>query len=356
MSAEFVRVDRTTIADYVKGEEINILKNQKVTALLHQKGRVTFDGEGNKWNWKVRKSRGSLQPYGDTDLLTFPRRNRDEEATLPVRGYVLSEGVSEKEKAMNKGAAQIIDIVAQLVEAMLDDAKYGFAAEFFKDGNAAGNEDRIHGFPSWLGVTGNNQYTAPSDTYAGLSTVLGNYGGAVLSGSWPTGSFDPEYYFWSPLIVNYTHADWAASTDNWANNALEALRGGFIHSQNQKGVQGQMDLVLMTASMYEDFLGSLDEKERIQVERDGEKSALVSLGFKNVVNYDGVDLSYDSDVPETQAYGLNFDELELRSWNDQLWVPNESFDHNRLADQYSLHFFGNLKGNPRASVLWDDIT
>lgn len=352
--AEWKRPEVTTIAKYIKGEEVNILKNQKITALFHQHGRVTTGHSGKRMNWKVKKKRHVMNPYADTDILNMPRVNRHEEAELDIRGYTVSESVTKKEKAMNRGKEAIVRFVTDLTKSMLDDIKFHFNGEFYKDGNAAGNLSRIHGFMSWLGETGSAQYTLPSDTYAGLTTGLGDYGGAVVSGTWPSGVFDQEYYFWSPLLVNYTHADWSGS-GTWATEALEVLTAGIIHSKNLKGLQGQLDLILMTADMYREFIDATRTKERIQVERR-DPSGLISLGFTDVTNWDGVDVSFEADVPDTQAFGLNFKEMELCSWNDQLFVPDDDFEITTLSDQYVIYFFGNLKGNPRATVLWDNYT
>jgi hypothetical protein len=355
--AEWLRINQTTIEEHLEGEEINILQNQKLLALFQLHKRVSYNHSGKSLTWRIRAKRNSMSSYGDAQQINFDRVNRWRTAELNYGGYVVSESVTEKEKAMNKGKEAIINLRAQLTEAMIDDFKYHFCREFLvTDGNAAGNTDSIQGFPSFLGVTGTNQFTSPSDTYGGLSTSLGNFGGAVISGSWPKGKFDPEYYFHSPLIVNYTHADWGASTDNWANNSVEALRAGIIHQRNTKGRQGMIDLILVTASMYEDYLSTLDDKERIQVFRDGESSGLVKMGFRDVVNFDGVDISYDIDMPDTEGYGINVKEMELCSLNKQLFMPHKGYEVATLSDNYALVFFGQLRCNPRAFVFFNDIT
>lgn len=353
MADLWARVQKTTITKHLREVEENIMSNQKITALLTKKGRVSYNHGGKNLDWRIKKSRNSMVGYGDMQGVNFDRVNRHEVATLDWRGYMLSEAVSKLEKLANKGKEAIVNFVSELTESMIDDIKYHFAREFYLDGNASGRDHAIHGFLSWLGYTSNAQYTAPSDTYAGLSTVLGNYGGSVVSGAWPSGKFDPEYYFWSPLIVNYTHASFGST---WAASCIDALRNGIIFQKNAKGIQGQLDVILITASMYADFLDQLDEKERIQVERGAKNSDLIALGFKDVVNFDGVDVTYEVDTPDTQGFGLNFKELELCSMQGQLFVPGSDYDLNTLADRYTLDFFGNLKGNPRASVLWDNIT
>ena len=355
MAELWTRVQKTTIQQHLREVEENILQNQKITALMMKKGRVSYNHSGTKMTWRIKKARHGMSQYGDAQGVNFDRFNRHEVAELDWRGYIMGESVTKMEKLANRGKEAIVNFVSELTDSMIDDIKYHFASEFYKDGNAPGNEHAIHGFTSWTGITGSNQYTDPSDTYAGLLTTLGYYGGSVISGSWPSGKFDPEYYYWSPLIVNYTHSNWG-STATWAANCIAALRNGIIHSKNQKGLQGQLDMILMTASMYSDLLDNIDEKERIQIDRGAKNSEMIAMGFKDVVNFDGVDCTYEVDVPDTQAFGLNFKEMELCSMQGQLFVPGKDYDINTLSDQYTIDFFGNLRGNPRSTVLWDNIT
>lgn len=356
MAELWTRIQKTTITKHFRDVEENLMQNQVLTALMMKKGRVSYGHGGKNLDWPVLYARNSMSQYGDMQGVNFTRFNRHQTATLDWRGYITGEQISKMEKLANKGKEAIVRFTGNLVKMMEDDIKYNFAAELYKDGNATGREHAIHGFKSWLGVTGSNRFTAPSDTYAGLSTVLGNYGGSVQSGSWPSGKMDPEYMFWSPIIVNYTHADYGG-TATWAANCKDALRDGITFQSNAKGgKQGKLDVIVCTSSMYRDFLNTLDEKERIIVDRGAQNSELVALGFKGVVNFDGVDITMDADCTDTQAFGLNFDSLELCSMQDQLFVPMTSEDHDTLTTKHTVDFFGNLKGNPRTTVLWDDIT
>lgn len=356
--AETKRATTLLIENYIKSVEDNVLKNKKFTALLQKKGRIVFKQSGYQMNWKVRKFRNSLTPYTDADSLIPARVNRHEQATLAWRVYQMAERYTLKERKMARGKEAIVKYVMDLTEWMMDDAKYHFSPELFKDGNADGNTDRIHGMESWLGYTGNAQYTLPDDSYAGHVTDLGNEG-SVVTGTWPIGTFTPDYSWWSPLIVNYTHANWGASTDNWANNGPEVLSAGFIHHQNQYGKNGQLDVVIMDPQMYEQFLQNIRVKERIDTSRGGSNSLLVSLGFGNVVNWDGVDVTSDADattVGTGRAYGINFDGLTLRCLTDQLFETKEDYDLLNLSDNFALVMLGNLQGNPQSTVYWRNIT
>ncbi len=51
---EWSRVVNTTIRKYVRGEEVAVLRNRKLTALLLDRCRVKFNGSGEQLDWKVR--------------------------------------------------------------------------------------------------------------------------------------------------------------------------------------------------------------------------------------------------------------------------------------------------------------
>jgi hypothetical protein len=49
------------------------------------------------------------------------------------------------------------------------------------------------------------------------------------------------------------------------------------------------------------------------------------------------------------GYGLCLDELELHSWQDQLFKSNSDFNLESLSDRVAIDFFGNLRIiNPRS--------
>lgn len=178
----------------------------------------------------------------------------------------------------------------------------------------------------------------------------------MLEGTWPAGKFDAKYDFWSPLVVNYTHANWSAGTDTWANNVEEVIGAGITHSMKNKSQDGMLDLIMTNLEMYRLVKEAMRDKEKIQVMRNGESSALVALGFRDVINIDGVDVKGNYSVTDTKAYGININSMELMSMQSDLFVPGQDYDITHLSDQYTMDFFGQLKFNPRDLVLWDNIT
>lgn len=360
---EWSRVVNTTIHSFVRGEEPNVLRNRKLTALMREKGRISHNHSGDLLDWKVRYKRAPLFGYADSDTLTFARRNRWKTAQLPWRGYASTDSLSKKEKLMNKSVEAIIKIYSTTAKHLLEDIEDSFEDEFYIDGNAAGNTKRMHGIESCLGINANSinistgaeralntadKVAAPDDTYAGITTGIGDYGG-TWTGSWPDGTGDSHYDFWTPVLVNPDTTAFGGSSDDFAGQGDEAIRYMIIRAQKNRSRKGQLDMILLSNDYYESFLNQIEGKERFLARPGRNEGSLAKLGFTDVVNYDGVEITWSFGMPAATGYGFNVDEMELCSLQSQLFVPEgPDFDIASQSWRFSIDFYGNLKMNPRA--------
>ena len=357
--AEWSRVVNTTIRQYIRGEETNVLRNRKLTALMRDRGRIKFNASGEQLDWKIRYKRAPLFGFADSDTLTFSRRNRWKTAVLPWRGYAVTDSMTKKEKLMNKNVEAIVKIYDGIARILMEDLEDHFGDEMYIDGNAAGNSKRIHGAESWNAATETinistgvartanaaDKAGAPADTYAGLLTNLGNYGG-TWTGSWPQGSGDAHYDFWAPVIVNYTSTAFPGTT--FAANGDEAIRYMLLSAQKNRSRKGEMDLVLLEKDMYNDFQNLLDGKERFVSRPSRQEGSLAKLGFTNTINFDGTEVTWEYGIAAAVGYGFNIDNLRLCSLQSQMFVPEgPDFDIASQSWRFSIDFYGNLECNPR---------
>lgn len=362
--SEWARIVNTTIHQYVRDVEVNVLRNRKLLAMLKERGRITFNHAGDLMDWKVRFKRAPMQGFIDSDTLTFSRRDRWKTAQLGWRGYAATDSMTKMERLQNKNVEAIVKVYSEIASHLMEDMEDQFGDEFYIDGNAAGNSKRIHGIESFMGNSGaavNGFIGTPSDTYSVLTTGLGDYGGAwSTSGgvtTWPTGTGDAHYDFWSPLIVDYTDTAWSASTKTWPNTCIEAMRYGIVKGKKNKSKRGMLDLILLNDELYRQFEQANEGKERLVIKRGDKKGSLYSLGFEDVINFDGVDVSYEYGVPSNVGYGWCMDAMELCSLQGQLFVPEgPDFDIAAQSWRFSIDFFGNLKFNPRCFVSWKSVT
>lgn len=362
--AEWAGVTASTIAEYVRNETQAVLRNRILLAMLESKGLITYNHEGTEMDWPVRYREASAFGFDAGDTITFSRQNRHKRATLPWRGYAMGESMDEKTRLMNRGQAALVKLYSNMAKMMMSDMRSAFSGQLFIDGNAAGNGKLFHGFESFLGNTGlvdaaNSKAGAPSSTYAGLSTALGNYQGSWSDTTvWPDGNGDANYDFWSPLIVDYQHAAWPQSTKTWDYTCEDALAYGIFHAQKNKDADATLDIVLLAKDLYLRFKNKLRLKENIQVTPREGSSGAYKLGFTNMQNFDGVDVTSDHDVPAGVGYGLCTNMIEICMLSDSIFeTGGPVFNEETQAWRNWIAFYGNMRyKSVRNFVKWKAIS
>ena len=372
MAIPWSRVINSTIKNFIREREVNVLRNRKLTALLKKRGRLSFNWSGTKMDWKVKYRRVRLTPFADGDVLSFDRKDRHKTAEIDWRGYSLTDSMTKGEFLQNRSKEAIIKLYSSIATDLMDDAEDFFGEEFYINGNLPQNAKRIHGLETFLAANQNvgNGAGTPTATYAGLSCVPGYYGGnwnASPLPSWPNGYGDPQYDFWSPIVVDYGDTLFPGNTLNpdgsansggtnaspnntWTNNCIEAVAFGIIKSKKSKSARGMLDVIFLNDELYRTYLRQARVKERIMVDR-GQASGLVQLGFLDVINQDGVDLTWEYGTPGGVGYGFNIDMMEVRSMQAQVFVPEgPDFNLTTKSWQFSIDMYGNVVYNPKFFV------
>lgn len=328
----FSRTAATTLANHIREVEESMLRNYQMGALLEAGGRVNYNNSGEGFDWPVQYRLHKVEGNTGETQRNFARRNLWKTASLEFRGYQTTDSMYYREFRSNKGPEGVVKVFDNFVERLETSLTQGLGGEYYADGSASGNEQSWHGLESMFVLNGTVDSTSgaqrsanaadivgyPNDTYAALSTVLGNYGGENESGQyWPDGIADAEYDFWSPLVVNYTttHADLPSSTNTWAGQGDEAMRYAIINAQRNTSKNGQITNILLARDLYMGLLNIIDTKERIQISSE---QSLRALGFKNVLNFDGIEVSWEAAIASGVGYGINYDNIELKSMDESL--------------------------------------
>ena len=328
----FSRTAATTLANHIREVEESMLRNYQMGALLEAGGRVNYNNSGEGFDWPVQYRLHKVEGNTGETQRNFARRNLWNTASLEFRGYQTTDSMYYREFRSNKGPEGVVKVFDNFVERLETSLTQGLGGEYYVDGSASGNEQSWHGLESIFVLNGTVDSTSgaqrsanaadivgyPNDTYAALSTVLGNYGGENESGQyWPDGIADAEYDFWSPLVVNYTttHADLPSSTNTWAGQGDEAMRYAIINAQRNTSKNGQITNILLARDLYMGLLNIIDTKERIQISSE---QSLRALGFKNGLNFDGIEVSWEAAIASGVGYGINYDNMELKSMDESL--------------------------------------
>ncbi len=365
--AEWLGVAAATITKYFRGETNAVLRKRKMLAMLNDRGLIATNMSGKNVEWRVRYLQNQLRGFDDSTTLTFSRVNRHQVAALDWRGYEMAEGITDRETEMNKGAEAIVKLMSQKAKWMMEDCKQQLGTEIYVDGNATGNGTRFHGlesFGAYNSTLAGAPVGVPDDSYAGLATDLGDKGGSWSDTTkWPSGEGSSQYDYWSPLIVDYTSqlatasGGWAAATKTWANTAIEALSYGLLHGRKNDDVDKQVDVVFLDRELYRGLTNLLRLNERLNITPSEGSSGLWKLGFKDIVNFDGVDVTWEFGTPANVGYGIATNEIELMSLKSELVnAKGPTFDEASQSYRFWLIVLANLKFESiRNMIFWKAI-
>jgi hypothetical protein len=369
----FARTAATTLAHHIRDVEENMLRNYQLGALLEAAGRVNYNNTGEGFDWPVQYRLHKIEGNTGETARNFARKNLWKTASQEMRGYQTTDSMYYREFKSNSGEEGIIKVFDNFVQRLETSIEQSLAGEYFVDGSLAANSQGWHGLETMFGIASSNNtvdksgagpgafdaadyVAAPSATYAGIKTDLGEYGGAQEStAGWPNGVADPEYDFWSPLIVNYLSSSFGGAADTWAAQADEAMRFAIIHAQRNTSQNGQITNIMLGRDLYMDFLNLIDENERIQITSEHQ---LRALGFKNTVNFDGIEVSWEAAVPAEVGYGLNYDNIELKSMDSSLLrSEGPEYDIHSQAFNAVVSTLSNLKfSSPRNFFKLQKVT
>lgn len=374
-STDWARTIGTTLVTHLKEEEQTTFRKFKVFAALEANGKVAMNQGGRGFDWQVRYKNQPVASNNGESPRVFARHNLWQRATLPYRGYTVTDQISKREMLENRGAQALVDVAGKMASRLQESMEQHLSREIYIDGNAAGNENRWHGLESIFGVAnskdtvnrtngtrrtggGSNDdvFFWPSDEYAGLRTDLGYLsGGQLETGAWPYVAVDPDYDFYSPLVCNYTSTYFGGLTNTWQAQCIEALREGINHAKRNDTRENQIDMILMDRGLYIQFLNRLDSRERAIVSKS---NGLRSYGFGDVVELDGIEVSTEYAVPRGVAYGLSIGNMEMKCMESQLMIAEGPFYNEELqSHRYAVSVLANIKmKSPRNFVKWMSFT
>ena len=332
--AEWSRVVATTIAEYIKGAEDELMRNRKLLKAMKKKGRIKYGSSGTKVEWRVPYARGQVVINNGAQSISPSPVDRFKVASLEWTGYVITDLMTKREQLMNRGPQAIIDYYEQMAGNLVEDIGEKFSEDLYVDSSASGNSGKMSGIETMMGSTQtitissgvartNNAADvvgAPNDTYAGLSTVLGNYAGAWntqtdISSTWPAGRGDDEYDFYSPTIVNFKSSAFGGTAQTWAVQCESAIR--FMNDHlGRNGGSNIPDMLLLDRDLYRLFKEKYTTLQRFNV---GASENEYSLGFKDSVDFEGLTVTSEYGIPSGVGYSFNLKNMELRSLQDTLF-------------------------------------
>lgn len=360
-STDWARVIQTTIQNYLRETEQTTFRRFKVFAMLEGSGNVVMNAAGLNLNWQVRMRNQPVSGNSGETPRVFARQNLFQTATLPYRGYQVTDSIYKREMLENRGQAALVNVAGGMATRLEESMSQHLAKEIYVDGYKAGNELRFMGLESMFGIDGtvsiadgskrtanaDDPFGWPADNYAGLNTSLGAVAGSQLEGSWPNGVADPEYDFWSPIVVNYTSKYFkgknsaGADSFTWDDQCVQAVREGIQQAKRNDTKESQIDMVVLDRKLYISYMNKLDSKERALISSN---TGLKLYGFKDAFQQDGVDITTEYSVPLGCGYGLSIANMELYCMEGNLLTSEGPFyNEDTQAYRYVVSVLGNIK-------------
>jgi hypothetical protein len=355
-STDWSRVIATTIQNYLRETEEATFRKFKVWAMIQGSGNVLMNQGGLNLNWQVRYRNQPVSGNNGETPRVFARQNLFLTATLPYRGYQVTDSIYKREMLENRGQAALINVAGGMATRLEESMTEHLSKEIYIDGNKAGNELRFHGLESMFAIDGtvniidgtkraasaDDAFGWPADNYAGLNTGLGAVAGSQLEGVWPNGVADPEYDHWSPIVVNYTSKYFkGGTTQTWADNCVVATREGIHQAKRNDTKASQIDMVVLDRAMYIAYMNKLDSRERALISSN---TGLKLYGFKDAFQQDGVDITTEYAVPTGCGYGLSIGNMEMYCMEGSLLTSEGPFyNEDTQAYRFVVSVLANIK-------------
>jgi len=337
------RISSTTISKYLNGAWENYVENKFVFKMMKQRSKFTYNNSGTSQTWDARVGKYQGAAYEAGTARTFTSKNHYVQATLPWTEIDLTEEITQLEMKQNRGREALVKLNKRILRDMSEDMQEQLGG-FILSGDGTLSPAEPSGIESFLSDDGTNpagtgtKELNPDSTYAGLSCALG--GVAALANVTTADALNDA---WSPVIVNGLSTDFNGGS-TWAVNALDAMRYARVRLTKSQNRKCRPDCFLLNQTDYIAVLALLDAKQTIFVR--SRPDPIQGVGF-DMVQFDGMTVVWDEDVPAGVGYVWNFD-WSCYDFLDDKPVTVEQDDWIGAKGRlYAAQSSGQTKFNPR---------
>lgn len=358
---EWIGLVSATRAKYMKGASDMTLRKRLLLAMLKKRGRISYNCSGTELVWQLEFSQPPISQNGDGAVIDFSNHRAYRQVSVDWRGYVGTDTLTQKQNLMNRGEEQLVNLFQSKSNNLRKSIGDTFAGEIYKDGEATGRENSVHGLETFMGsgtCAATDRIAQPSDTYGlgQLSTQLGTYGGSwtsalttkpnsTIATDWPDGSGTAEYDFNSPKLVNWSASNWGTGATTWEANAWRVVSQTITWLTTTGGEDGMPTLGAMSPDLFQGYKNAQEVKTRITVSHKESQD----LGFGQTLNQDGVALYPDFDCPVGTGYFINVSQMMIHSLAPELfWMEGPDKDpRSNWSYLWGIGFWGNAEFKPK---------
>lgn len=342
---------------FMRGAADECVRGKMRMSFLRKKGRIMLGASGPFCIWQAQYKQPPVEAYGDGGQLNFQRWDVMKQLALNWRGYKSTDMMTEMEYLQCQGSTgRILNRYADIIPLHMRTITDYFGGELILDGEATGRTNHIHGLETFMGagtVVSADLIAQPSDSYAGQSTALAADGGswstalgtgyfpnAAVASDWPNGTGSYEYDWNSPKLINTSSTRWGTGSVSWEANCERAMRQTIIWMALSGGASGRPTICTLSGDYYAGFVNHQSVKQRVLVPHKEAQD----LGFDDAVNFDGVAVGMDYDVPPSTGYMENLNNVELMSLDKVLFgYRGPDFDPRTASWLFSVGFYGQAR-------------
>lgn len=345
----------TTRQRWIKGAVDLTMQQRAWLALMKSMGRIEFNMSGDYLEFSIKNDIRNWSPHVDYSQITYSPSNLHDKALIEWIELTMVDVYSKMERLKNRGDEARVKKIEGILKDMQKDAAASFGKLLFLDRDVAANAGNLWGF---LSFTSHGSQTITDEEATTLNQTYANHS---TSRTTKTSNVKAEAYgYWSPTKINSTvqGETWAADADHHMRRLIS--RAGKTNSAKDQ----RLDLILCPKTSYELFLNLAEQRQQQHIRR-GDNLGIVKLGF-DAISYDGVEITYDDDIPATdtegatiRAIGLNMDQAGLEVMTGQLFDDESmggKIDVDQLTKKFLLTFNGNLKFHPKFQGMIGDLT
>lgn len=357
MADEWIGIVNTNSKKFFKGAQDNTVRGRLLLAMAQKRKRLTYNESGYAMQFGIKFTHPEVRAYGDGGLVDFERSDLFRQLSLDWRGYITADMMTSKEYHMNKGNEALIKRYARIMPDLETAMREKMSAELYIDGNATGNDNRWHGAESWAGAgtcAAGDIVAVPDDNYAGFDTDLQSEGGtwstdlstkpnSTIATDWPEGTGDPEYDWYSPLLLNWSSTAWTG-TATFISTGERVLRRGCLFQSARCGEGGFPTIAMLAGHLFYDLENLYSTRSNIFVPHKESQD----LGFQGVLSLDGLAIHHEYGVAVNTGWLLNLSKMKIRCLGNMLMMPDgPHWDPRTQSYLFSVGNFGNIEWNPK---------
>jgi hypothetical protein len=381
MAAPWVGILQQSIPEWTGNVLDTTIYKRLWLAMLQNRGRVRTGVNGSyEKDRSVDWKEAPVTSFGYGQGIDYAPQNYLKKTSLDWKSLIASDTMHIIEYMEMGGDAgsptTIVNRYRRIIPKLMSGIKNKIGLQIYADANATGKELDFDGLETACSTVeaagsitsstcaatdivaahsttalyqGLPTYTAQAGSWSGhlgaVAHTAGYYPNHVIHTDWPEGHGDPEYAYRSPILANWSSTKWGTDKATWEGNAQRCLSRVGMWIRNTAGGQGNGSslMCMLSTDMMAGFKNSLRASNLILTPHKESET----LGFGDVLNYEGLGTYCEYGCPPQTGYVLDMDDIELMFVSKDLVETRGPFEESDGSYKWYAISLGNFSFDPR---------